>query len=43
MWNGYLEKKDSSNLGDFTPEGKLRNAGNANYTCIAKILSLIHI
>ena len=36
MWNGYLEKKDSSNLGDFTPEGKLRNAGNANYTCIAK-------
>lgn len=36
QWDGYLEKRDASDLGDFTPEGKLRNAGNANYTCIAE-------
>lgn len=36
QWNGYLEKKDSRDLGDFTPSGKIRNAGKANYTCIAR-------
>ena len=29
---GYLEKANSSDLGDFTAEGKIRNAGSANYT-----------
>ena len=36
MADGYLEKKDSSNLGDFTSAGKLVNAGDKNYTIIAK-------
>lgn len=35
-WDGYLEKKNKTDLGDFTPSGKLRNAGEANYTCIAR-------
>ena len=29
---GYLEKANKSNLGDFTPNGKIVNAGSANYT-----------
>lgn len=36
QWNGYLEKRNNKDLGDFTPSGKIRNAGEANYTCIAK-------
>lgn len=37
-WEGYCEKKDASNLGDFTPEGKTANAGNNNYTIFGKYL-----
>lgn len=33
--NGYLEKKDGSNLGDFTDKGKMANAGENNYTIMA--------
>lgn len=29
---GYLEKANGKDLGDLTPEGKIRNAGSANYT-----------
>lgn len=29
---GYLEKANGSNLGDFTTNGKIVNAGSANYT-----------
>jgi hypothetical protein len=31
VWTGYLEKKDSKNLDDFTA-----NAGSNNYTCFAR-------
>lgn len=34
--NGYLEKKDSSNLGDFTNKGKIVNAGGNNFTIVAE-------
>lgn len=34
--NGYLEKKNGSNLGDFTPAGKTVNAGENNYTNVAE-------
>ncbi len=37
-WVGYCEKKDSTNLGDSTPEGKIVNAGSNNYTIFAKHL-----
>jgi hypothetical protein len=37
-WNGYCEKKNVSNLGDNTPEGKIVNAGENNYTIFAKHL-----
>jgi hypothetical protein len=37
-WNGYCEKKNASNLGDNTPEGKIVNAGENNYTIFAKHL-----
>lgn len=37
-WVGYCEKKDCSNLGDSTPEGKIVNAGQNNYTIFAKHL-----
>lgn len=30
--DGYLEKANGTNLGDFTPSGKVVNAGSANYT-----------
>lgn len=33
--NGYLEKKNGTNLGGFTQAGKVVNAGNNNYTIIA--------
>ncbi len=29
---GYLEKANGKDLGDFTKDGKVRNAGSANYT-----------
>lgn len=35
-WRDYLEKKNSSDLGDMTPSGKSRNAGYNNYTLYAK-------
>ena len=38
-WDGYCEKRNGKDLGDFTPSGKIRNAGSANYTCIAKSYS----
>lgn len=37
-WEGYCEKKDASNLGNSTPEGKIVNAGNNNYTIFGKHL-----
>ena len=37
-WDGYCEKKNASNLGDNTPEGKIVNAGENNYTIFAKHL-----
>ena len=35
-WIDYLEKANSKDLGDMTPEGKRRNAGYNNYTLYAK-------
>ncbi|MDO4439185.1 MAG: SH3 domain-containing protein [Eubacteriales bacterium] len=32
----YLEKKNSKDLGDMTPDGKIRNAGKNNYTLYAQ-------
>lgn len=37
-WVGYCEKKDTSNLGDSSPEGKIINAGQNNFTIFAKHL-----
>ena len=37
-WDGYCEKKNTSNLGDKTPAGKIVNAGENNYTIFAKHL-----
>jgi len=37
-WEGYCEKKDASNLGDSTHEGKIVNAGSNNYTIFGKHL-----
>jgi hypothetical protein len=37
-WEGYCEKKNASNLGDNTPEGKIVNAGSNNYTIFGKHL-----
>lgn len=34
--NGYLEKKNGSNLGDFTAMGKVVNAGGNNFTNVAE-------
>lgn len=38
-WEGYCEKKDGTNLGDSTPEGKIVNAGKNNYTIFGKHLT----
>lgn len=35
-WLDYLEKRNSSDLGDMTDAGKLRNAGYNNYTLYAE-------
>lgn len=37
-WEGYCEKKNASNLGDNTPQGKIVNAGSNNYTIFGKHL-----
>jgi hypothetical protein len=37
-WEGYCEKKDASNLGDSTPQGKIVNAGRNNFTIFGKHL-----
>lgn len=37
-WDGYCEKKDTSNLGDKTEAGKIVNAGQNNNTIFAKHL-----
>lgn len=37
-WEGYCEKKDASNLGDSTPQGKIVNAGSNNFTIFGKHL-----
>ena len=35
--DGYLEKANMSNLGDFTAAGKVVNAGSANYTVYCNV------
>ncbi len=37
-WDGYCEKKNTSNLGDKSDAGKIVNAGENNYTIFAKHL-----